>query len=266
MKNIFSVIKYCINNRLVNGVFCLLMLVQLLASCNVAKRAYNFKDLQNDTSINVMGRGEDIKIQKNDILLVSFSSLNPEEDLKYNAPLTAAGTANIPGYLVDNNGNIQLHKLGLIKVEGMTRAELKNKIQEDISPYLKDPIVTVQFQNHKITVMGQVGSPQVFKMPEEQVPLLEVLANSGDLSEYSKRTNILVIRDSGNVKQFKRINLEDKSIFTSAWYWLKPGDVVYVEPNNVKENEAKRARLQQNLSLGVTAISIAIIVLDRILK
>ena len=114
--------------------------------------------------------------------------------------------------------------------------------------------------------MGSVGTSQVIKMTEEQIPLLEVLAGSGDLSEYAKRDNILVIRDTEKGKEFKRINLEDKSIFTSAWYWLKPGDVVYVEPNNVKEKEAKRARLQQNLALGVTALSIAIIVLDRVFK
>ena len=148
----------------------------------------------------------------------------------------------------------------------MTRAELKQKLQQEISPYLKDPIITVLFQNHKIIIMGSVGTSQVIKMTEEQIPLLEVLAGSGDLSEYAKRDNILVIRDTEKGKEFKRINLEDKSIFTSAWYWLKPGDVVYVEPNNVKEKEAKRARLQQNLALGVTALSIAIIVLDRVFK
>ena len=243
-----------------------MVLLLVMASCSVPKTAYYFKNLQQDTSINTMGRGEDIKIQKNDILLINYSSLNPEEDAKYNAPAAVTSMPGTSGYLVDGNGNIQLHKLGIIKAEGLTRGQLKDKIQQDISPYLKDPVVTVYYQNHKITVMGEVGSPQVINMPEEQVPILEVLSKSGDVSEYARRDNILVIRDTETGKQFKRINLEDQSIFTSAWYWLKPGDVLYVQPNENREKEAKRARLQQNVALGVTALSIAIIVLDRVIK
>jgi len=244
----------------------ILALLSVLASCSVPKTGFYFKNLQQDTSINTMGRGGDLKIQKNDILLISFSSLNPTEDAIYNAPTTIAGSSGVSGYLVDSSGNIQLHKLGIVKVEGLTRAQLKENLQQNISPYLKDPVVTVLFQNHKITVMGEVGSPKVINMPEEQLPVLEVLTMSGDVSQYAQRDKILVIRDTETGKQFKRINLEDASIFTSAWYWLKPGDVLYVQPNDTKEKEAKRARLQQNLALGVTALSIAIIVIDRILK
>ncbi|MCC7378719.1 MAG: polysaccharide biosynthesis/export family protein [Chitinophagaceae bacterium] len=266
MKKIFLHIKYQPGSKNLYGIMAAIALVFTIASCSVPKTAYYFKNLPQDTSINTMGRGEDIKIQKNDILLINFSSLNPTEDAIYNAPSVVAGTGGIPGYRVDSNGNIQLHRLGVIKVEGLTRALLKDKLQQDISPYLKDPVVTVYFQNHKITVMGEVGSPKVINMPEEQLPILEALTMSGEVSDYARRDNILVIRDTETGKQFKRINLEDQSIFTSAWYWLKPGDVLYVQPNDNKEKEAKRARLQQNLALGVTALSIAVIVLDRIIK
>lgn len=266
MNKIFSNIKYKINNKCLYGIMGGIALLFVMASCSVPKTAYYFKNLQQDTTINTMGRGEDIKIHKNDILLINFSSLNPVEDAIYNAPTSVTSTPGTSGYRVDNNGTIQLHKLGIIKVEGLTRGQLKDKIQQDISPYLKDAVVTVYYQNHKITVMGEVGSPQVINMPEEQLPLLEVLSKSGDVSQYARRDNILVIRDTETGKQFKRINLEDQSIFTSAWYWLKPGDVLYVQPNDTKEKEAKRARFQQNLALGVTALSIAVFVLDRIIK
>ena len=103
-------------------------------------------------------------------------------------------------------------------------------------------------------------------MPEEQLSLLEVLGSSGDLSQLAKRDNILIIREKGNIKQFKRINLEDHSIFTSEWYYLQPGDVVYVEPNDKRIKDEKRSRVQQNVSLAVSGISLAIIILDRILR
>lgn len=266
MNIIFSKIKYQINSVYLYAIMGCMALLLFMASCSVPKTAYYFRNLQKDTTINTIGRGEDIKIKKNDILLINFSSLNPEEDAKYNAPAMVASTSGTSGYLVNDNGTIQLHKLGIIKVEGLTRGQLKDKLQQDISPYLKDPVVTVFYQNHKITVMGEVGSPLVISMPEEQVPILEILTKSGDVSQYARRDNILVIRDTETGKQFKRINLEDQSIFTSAWYWLRPGDVLYVQPNNEKEKAEKRARLQQNLALGVTALSITVFVLDRIIK
>ena len=238
----------------------------VFGSCKVPQNAYYFKTLKRDTTINVAGKGMELKIQKNDLLMVNISSLNREEDIVYNAPSASLGGTSSMGYLVDGGGNIQLHKLGLVHVEGMTRAALKEKIQKDISPYLKDPVVTVRYLNHKITVLGEVAKPQVIPMPEEHLSLLEVLGASGDVSLFARRDNILIIRETGNGKEFKRINLEDHSIFSSQWYWLQPDDVVYVEPNDVKLNQEKNAKRQQNISIALSAASVAIIILFKFIK
>lgn len=245
---------------------CLTIVCLLMASCSVPKQTYFFKNLQRDTSLNSIGRGEDLRIKKNDLLLINFSSLNPAEDAVYNTPGMVGGGSltSSTGYQVDGAGNIQLHKLGVTAVEGMTRADLKNKLQKDISPFLKDPVVTVRFQNHKITVLGDVGSSQVIDMPEEKLPLLEVLGKSGDITEYGRMDNVLVIRDKDNGKDFKRINLEDHSIFNSPYYWLQPGDMVYVEPNDKRNRDEQRVRLLQNVSLGVTALSVGVLILSLI--
>ena len=103
-------------------------------------------------------------------------------------------------------------------------------------------------------------------MPEEHISLLEVLGSSGDVTPFGKRDNILIIRETDNGKQTKRINLEDHSIFSSDWYWLEPGDVVYVEPNDKKINEENRAKRNQTISIALSALSVAIIILDRIIR
>ena len=238
----------------------------VFSSCKVPQNAYYFKTLKRDTTINVAGKGMELKIQKNDLLMVNISSLNKDEDIVYNAPSASLGGTSSMGYLVDGGGNIQLHKLGLVHVEGMTRTTLKEKIQKDISPYLKDPVVTVRYLNHKITVLGEVVKPQVIPMPEEHLSLLEVLGASGDVSILARRDNILIIRETGNGKEFKRINLEDHSIFSSQWYWLQPDDVVYVEPNDVKLHQEKNAKRQQNISIALSAASVAIIILFKFIK
>jgi len=223
-----------------------------------------------DTSISSVEKVQaDAKIRKTDLLSIVVSSLNREEDMIYNAPaLSGLGNtgANVSnnGFQVDANGDIRFHKLGLIHVEGMTRAAVKDKIQTDLSPYLKDVVVTVRFLNHRVTVLGEVVKPQVIQMPEEQMSLFEVLGSSGDVSQFGRRDNILIIRETENGKQLKRINLEDHSIFNSEWYYLKPDDVVYVEPNDKKVKEENRSKRQQTMSLILSGASLAAILLTRI--
>jgi polysaccharide biosynthesis/export protein len=245
--------------------------VLFFTSCTTTQNAYYFKTLPRDTTINTtIGRLSESVIRKNDQLSITISSLNPEEDKVYNAAALSLGTAAAGsaanGYLVDMNGNIQLHRLGNLHAEGMTRRELKNKIETDIKPYLKDPVITVRYLNHRVTVIGEVTKPQVISMPEEQLSVLEVLAVSGDMTLLGKKDNILIIRETETGKQFKRLNLEDHSVFTSDWYYLKPDDVVYIEPNDKKIRDEKRARTQQTVSLAISGISLAIIILDRILR
>lgn len=245
----------------------------LFSSCRTPKNSYYFKNLPRDTSINTtVSRQQESVIRKNDLLSVTISSLNPDEDKVYNAaaisitnasPTSAASSS---GYLVDANGNIHLHRLGNIHVEGMTRRELKNKIETDIKPYLKDPVVTVRYMNRRVTVMGEVGKPQVVSMPEEQLSILEVLGASGDITVQGKKDNILIIRETESGKQFKRLNLEDQSVFASEWYYLKPDDVVYVEPSDKKIKDEQRARTQQTVSLALSGLSLVIIVLNSLLK
>ena len=244
----------------------------VFSSCSSTKNSYYFKTLPRDTSLtNTVNRVPETRIQKNDQLSIIISSLNPAEDAVFNAAAGTGGatalTGGTPtGYTVDIAGNIQVHRLGIIHADGMTRRELKNKLETDITPYLKDPVVTIRFLNHRVTVLGEISKPQVITMPEEQLSLLEVLGSSGDLSQLAKRDNILIIREKENSKQFKRINLEDHSIFTSEWYYLQPGDVVYVEPNDKRIKDEKRARQQQTISFALSGISLAIIILDRILR
>ena len=134
----------------------ILGVIFLLASCAPAKNSYYFKTLQKDTAISgLVNKDLESKISKGDNLSIIFSSLSKEEDLVFNTGTTsAAGVANSVGFLVDKEGSVNIHKLGNIKAEGLTRKELAAVLQKQLQPFLKDPIVTVQYLNHKMTVMG----------------------------------------------------------------------------------------------------------------
>ena len=122
----------------------------LYSSCSVSKPTYIFKDIVRDTVIQGFTDADvALKIQKNDVLSITISSLNPMEDALFNAAIGAAkGEGSGAGYLVNEDGNIYLHKLGPVMVRGMTRTTLKTKLETDLLPYLKDPIVTVNYANH----------------------------------------------------------------------------------------------------------------------
>ncbi|CAN5895752.1 polysaccharide biosynthesis/export family protein [soil metagenome] len=236
----------------------------LLSSCTPTKSSFYFKTLQKDTTLSGMvNKDLESKIVKGDNLGIIISSLSKEEDLLFNSVPGSAGSA----FLVDQDGNILLHKLGTVKAAGYTRKEFSAVLQKSLIPYLKDPIVSVQYLNHKITVMGEVERPQVINMVDEQLSVIDAIVISGDVKQNARRDNILVIREEDNQKKVKILNLEDHSIFSSPWYYLQPNDIVYVVPDEAKrQRDERRSRFQTNFAIASAAISLLVIILDRILR
>jgi polysaccharide export outer membrane protein len=253
--------------------------ILLFGSCTTPKNVVYFQNVQRDTTVTgLIDNNFELKIRKNDLLSISIVSgdfLSPTgSTVIFNAPgggsslpiSNPGGSGNSPtnGYLVDNNGNIAMYKLGVLHVEGLTREQLKQQLLRDLSPYLKDPVVTIRFLNNKIVMIGEVAKPQVINIPNEQITLLEAIAQSGDLTFTGRRDNILVIRETPTGKQFKRINLSDNSIFHSPFYYLKPDDVVYVEPTEFKIKST--AQNQQIVGYALTGVSILITLLSLLLR
>ncbi len=242
----------------------------LFTSCAISKPTYPFKDITRDTVIKSNTNIDtELKIQKNDLLSLAISSLNPVEDQFFNSAmgkeLTTTSGGVEGGYLVSVDGNIYLHKLGKVYVQGMTRAELKIKLEKDLLPYLKDPIVTVSFANHFVTVMGDVGKSQVLNMPNEKISLIDVIALSSNVTEKGTYKNMLVIREMPGSREFKHINLEDQSIFSSPFYYLQPKDILVINPYVEKMyTEQSEKRNQQVLSNVLSVASIIVIILSLI--
>jgi len=245
------------------GIICFPL---VFTSCVNTRDATYFNDL-NDTSLLSLTIISESVIQKNDILNISVSSLNTEASSIYNTPNNATGnTNNLTGYLVDGGGNIQFPVLGRIKAESLTKEQLKINITKTLldKKLLVDPIVSIRFQNFRVTVLGEVARPTVVSVPSEKISLLEALGFAGDLTVYAKRNNVLVIREENGKKTIKRINLNSNELFTSPYYYLKSNDIVYVEPNKAKI--ASVSRSQQWLPVVISALSLGIIVLDRLIK
>lgn len=238
--------------------FSIVLLVNFIACTPVKKTTY-FQDLQKDTTLhNLVSKDFETKIRKTDLLSIAVASMSPDIAF-YNAPQSSSGALN--GYLVDENGNIPFIKLGILHVEGMTKKELKAKLERDLVPYLKDVVVSVGILNRHITMIGAAG-PQVLPITTENMTIIDALASSGDIGERGKTDNVLVIREKGeNEKEFKHLNLTNNSIFYSPYFYVQPNDIVYVEP--VKVRTAKTAQIISYITAGV---SFALLIINQVLK
>jgi polysaccharide export outer membrane protein len=238
----------------------------VFTSCVSTKEATYFNHL-GDTSLINSAIISEPAIQINDILNISVSSMNPEASSIFNTPNEGNGDeTGLSGYLVDEEGNIQFPVLKSIKAAGLTKQQLRTYITKSLldKKLLVDPIVSIRFQNFRVTVLGEVARPTVVSVPSEKISLLEALGFAGDLTIYAKRDNVLVIREENGKKIIKRINLNTNELFGSPYYYLKTNDIVYVEPNKAKIASASRTQVW--LPVVMSGVTLGIIVIDRLVK
>ena len=208
----------------------------------------------------------EVFIHNDDLLSIMVNSKNPELALPFNMPLVSyqlgsesPGVQRVLGYLVDVNGNIDFPILGKLHVAGLTRLQLTEMIKERLisEDLIKDPIVTVQFLNYKISVMGEVSRPGSFNISSDRVTLLEALSMAGDLTIYGRRDRVAVISEKDGKRTILFHDLRSSDIFNSPCYYLQQNDIVYVEPNKVK---AEQSGINQNKSVGVWLSAASILV------
>lgn len=251
-----------------------IILVSILNfSCSSVKNTIYLKNYSKDTTIETIVKNDfESKIQKNDILTINISSLNSELDANFNtAGKNAANNKDVGVYsntfIVDENGEIKIHFLGKLKVEGISLNQLKTKLELELSQYMKEPIASVQYTNKKITVMGEIPNPKVIILNEEQMSIFDAIVSCGDLKETSNPKDIVVIRDSVNKKTIKHINLEENDILNSPWYYLKANDIVYIKKDSTKLNNEESARKTQiTMSLIASLLSLAAIIINILKK
>eukprot|EP01012_Entosiphon_sulcatum_P031666 TRINITY_DN40357_c0_g1_i1.p1 TRINITY_DN40357_c0_g1~~TRINITY_DN40357_c0_g1_i1.p1 ORF type:complete len:185 (+),score=17.36 TRINITY_DN40357_c0_g1_i1:59-556(+) len=129
---------------------------------------------------------------------------------------------------------IEVPLVGRVNVLGQTTTEAKETIRSKASQYYVNPIVNVRFLNFYINVLGNVTRPGKYTVADEKTSILDAIAIAGDLSITGKRDNVLLIREENGEKRFIRFNLNSTEIFKSPYYYMRSGDIVYVEQGKAK--------------------------------
>ncbi len=215
----------------------------VITACSTSRNLVYFDDLAASKEFRTpINNQSNIRIQPGDLLDISISSLSPESNLLFNSgivvpPGTPTNTTNTAprlneGYLVNNDGYIIFPVLGNVAVAGLTREQATEKLTDEISKLVKTTIVNLRILNFQVTVIGEVKNPSSFTVPSGKINVLEALGLAGDLTEFARRDNILIIRENNGERVATRLNLNSREILNSPYYYLQQNDVVYVEPNS----------------------------------
>ncbi|MDE7148734.1 MAG: polysaccharide export protein [Duncaniella sp.] len=237
---------------------CFLAAALLLGSCSTPKNITYFPDL--GTGAVVQAECQlDIRVKPEDKLSIVVNTQDPALSALFNllqvqnrlggttsttksvGSASGGGNGQVAYYTVDSAGDINFPVIGKLHIAGMTREQVANYVAEQLvgKDLVKDPIVTVEFANTGISVIGEVSAPGRYEFNKDRLTIIDAIAMAGDLTISGMRENILVLRNVGDGKQEAyRVNLLDaQSLASSPVFYLQQDDVIYVEPNDKKKRE-----------------------------
>lgn len=234
------------------NITCLLLLAILLCSCATPRQITYFQDLHDGVNKTITN-SKIVRVKLEDKISIIVKSKDPQLAELFNLPIVSyrvgqgstsalgSGSQQVTSYSVNSKGFIDFPVLGEIYVEGQTREEIASNIKKKLMDQnlIKDPVVTVEFDNLSYSVLGEVNRPGKFVIDRDRVTILDAISAAGDLTIYGKRDNITVLRHEYNKETVYTINLcSGNDMFESPAYYLQQNDVVYVEPNDARARQS----------------------------
>lgn len=250
------------------GFIAIVTFISFSTSCVPVKNLKYFNNLSDSQVVHLpeLAKPKTV-IMPDDILEIKIAGANEATASllnTYSSNPTAANSGNSnSGYLVDNGGDVEFPIMGKIHAAGLSKEEFKERLRERVSKYLKDPLVSVKFTNFRFTVLGEVKNPGSFLLPNDRVTVLEALGLSGDMTTYSRRSSVRVIRDSSGNREIGQLDFTDKKVFMSKYYYLQRNDVIYVEADKSKSQYEDFSKVSTIVATLASIIALTVTVLRK---
>ncbi len=185
------------------------------------------------------------KIQPNDrveIMVYNQSGAGPGQltsmissgGMEQGSSSQGGGIDETQGLLVTKKGTVRLPLIGSTKIQGLTEDEAAKFLMDEYGKYLRSPYVTIKILNQRIFILGEVKVPGVIPVTNGTMNLIEAIARSGDLTDYAERRGILILRGDLRNPDVRMIDLTQMSTVKLSSLYLKPNDIVYVQPRSSK--------------------------------
>ena len=251
-------------------------LVLFMNACRTPKDVAYFQGIQNLTEdqLEMMNQKYVPRICIDDALIINVTSPDRASTAPFAPPPygyfmpgeaeigISATTQNLFTYLVDEFGYINFPVLGRLHVAGMSVNEVIRLMEDSIRVTSPSAVVSVQIANFKVSIIGEVRSPDTYFMKTPRLSIIDLIAKAGDLTIMADRKNVWIHRDNNGEKIHRQIDLTDPMIFASPYFYLQQNDVVYVMPNDAQKRNAlfsnKDATRINMYSAIITSISIVI--------
>lgn len=237
----------------------LILLAAMVSSCISNKRITYLQNLSDSTAINLdefipfAEVDYEYILQPYDIVQIDFASSDPTlvEGFSFQtngnnmggmrmAGGGGGGQGSDPlymtGYSIDKEGMVDIPRLGKIKIAGMTEEDAKNVVQEAINAYFKDDVyVRLRIAGIRYTTLGEFNSVGVQIIFKNRATLFDALANAGETTLLGKKNKLFLIRQYDGGTKIHQINLNDRALLGSPWYFIQPNDILYLEPMKIRQ-------------------------------
>ena len=219
----------------------IILFVILFTSCIPTKELIYFQGNPEQRETIQKLQNEPYKLQVNDILDIQIKSSDEKLVALFKNTNTSAQSGSVfssekiyfTGYSIDEQGNIRLPYIGDINVLGYTTIEVREKIDKEFEAYFKNPddvFTTVKLAGIRFTVLGEVGKTGTIVIYQNQVNLIEAIANAGDITITGNRKNVTVFRKNIDGTKRYQIDMLDIASFDSDNFFIQSNDIIYVEP------------------------------------
>ena len=222
-----------------------LLMAMLFASCVPQKKMLYLKEAQmlaENQSINyVNDRSINYKLQPGDNLYIRFVNTIDERSMVL---LNGGNTSNyvssdasiyLRSYTLDEDGYIEMPLVGKIELKNLTVDEAKDRLQSVLNQYINETTIIVKLSNFNLTVLGEVNHPGMYKVYQAQINLFEAISLAGNMTNFAKIEEVRIIRQTDNGSEIITVDMGSADILASPYYYLKPNDIIYVEPLKIKQ-------------------------------
>lgn len=220
------------NNQNQILIFILLLAVIFNSSCVPRKKLTYFQEQKKEDNIDeYINIRPEKKIQPFDNIYVKVSSIDEKTASIFADQARVTGQdINLISYTVDQSGYLNFPFVGLIYVKDLTLNEAQQKIQGEVSQYLSNVSIIVKFVNNTVAVLGEVTRPGEYTFYKDQITIFQALSLANGIDDFGNKTNITLIRESQNKINYYYLDLTNKDIVASAYYYIIPNDVIVVKP------------------------------------
>jgi polysaccharide biosynthesis/export protein len=220
----------------------ILLGASILSSCVPMKKIRYLQDEKGSKTEKSDFKNKDTivyRVHPGDNLYIKVNSLDEksnylQKNVAYNDYYTESAIY-LNSYTVNDSGFVEFPLIGKIMVDNMIISDIREAIQSKVNEYIKNTVVIVKLANFRISMLGEFRLPGKYVVYQDKINIFEAISMAGDMTDFAKKSHVLLIRQTETGTKTFRINLNDKSIMESDLYFLMPNDMIYVEPVKGKQ-------------------------------